>query len=83
VASARDSVPDIVNVTINGAAQEARGSDDLTLPISVWTRGMPAKWYDQLTFWGSIISFIVVSVLGTGIGGQLLMKWLDARTRRP
>jgi hypothetical protein len=64
-------VSDTVKVTVNGVKKDVHDSDDLTLPLSVWMLDMPKWWYDQLTFWGSILSFI----LGSGIGGKLLIKW--------
>jgi hypothetical protein len=69
------SVSDKVKVTVNGTEQDAGGSDDVPLPISIWTHGIPARWFDRVTFFGTAISgleALMVGVFGTGWGTALL-----------
>lgn len=78
------SVSDTVKVRVNGVAQEARGSDDLTLPISVWTHDITARWYGRLTFFGAAISglaSLMAIAFGTGWGTALL-RAMRRRTSR-
>jgi hypothetical protein len=78
------SVSDTVKVTVNGASKDARGSDDVTLPISIWTHDMPARWYVRLTFFGAVIFWsgsLMVGVFGTG-WGTALFRAMRRRTSR-
>jgi hypothetical protein len=78
------SVSDTVKVTVNGASKDARGSDDVTLPISIWTHDMPARWWDRVTFYGSAISglaSLMAIVFGTGWGTELF-RAMRRRTSR-
>jgi hypothetical protein len=76
------SVSDDVKVKINGVVHDAHGSDDVALPISVWTHGIPANWLYWLTFFGTAISglaALMVGVFGSGWGAALL----NSMRRRP
>lgn len=78
------SVSDTVKVTINGVSKDARGSGDVTLPISIWTHGIPAQWWDWVTSYGSAISGLaglLASVFGIGWGTKLL-RAMRRRTSR-
>jgi hypothetical protein len=75
-------VSDTVKVTVNGVYRDAHGSDDMTLPIAIWTHGIPARWFDRLTFFGTAISglaALMVGVFGSG-WGTALVKAMRRRT---
>jgi hypothetical protein len=66
---------DVVKVSINGSARAAGGSDDITLPISVWTHLMPARWFTIVTAIGAFLSFL----FGTGFLGRAILQRMGGR----
>lgn len=76
VVSATAAKWDEVKIDINGKQSKVGGSDDVTLLISVYTHGVPARWFDQATLWGGVLS----AALGSGFAGKALLSFLDRRS---
>jgi hypothetical protein len=79
------SVSDTVTMTINDVERIAAGSDDVTLPLSIWTHGMPARWFDRMTYFGAAFSAfaaLLVGIFGDGWGTKFL-NWIGKRRRSP
>lgn len=68
---------DTVTVTTNGTEKILRKSDNVTLPISVWTYGVPKLWFQWFTLTGTVIS----AVFGGGGFTKLLITYLKTRGR--
>jgi hypothetical protein len=59
-----------VQVIVNEVESKVGGSDDVTLPLSIWTHGIPARWFDLLTLIAAI-----VTGLGTILTGAFGAAW--------
>jgi hypothetical protein len=66
---------DTVNVSINGVGQSFKYGSDLSLPLSVWEYGMPARWFKMVSLLAAAITSVgMVRVFGSGWGSRLLSR---------